>query len=217
MDSIRNAKQTVVLVAMLGVFSSAVAQERFYGGAGIGMTKTPISQNALSITGATASTLSRNDIGTGGKLFGGYQANPNFAVEAGYVDLGKISATRNMTSPSVGSVAQSTRNTGWFVDLVGSMPIGASEFSVIGKVGRIASDTSKSLAFGGTVTPVAGAASTYRDSESNWKYGAGAQYEISKTMAARGEFELYRKLGREGSAGENEVGLFSVNLLIKFH
>jgi hypothetical protein len=35
-------------------------------------------------------------------------------------------------------------------------------------------------------------------------------------MAARGEVELYRKLGKDDAGGENEAGLFSLNLLVKF-
>lgn len=207
----------VLLVSILGGTTSSIAQERFYGGIGLGAAKAPIHKDSLGISGATVSALSRRESGIGTKIFAGYQMNPVFAVEAGYVDLGQTSATRSMTLPSVGSIAKESRNNGWFVDLVGKVPIGASEFSVIGKVGRIASETSRNLTASGSVTPVAGVALASKDGESNWKYGAGMQYEISKTVAARGEVELYRKLGSEGSTDESDVGLFSVNLLIKFY
>lgn len=216
MQLIRNAVQGLALATMLGVCATAGAQEGLYGGIGVGAAKTSISHRALGITGATASSLSRDETDAGGKIFAGYRATPGFAIEAGYVDLGKSSAKRSMTSPSAGSVAQDTRNTGWFVDLVGMVPIGASDFSLIGRVGGIASETTRNFSTAGTVTPLPGAASKYKDKEANWKYGGGAQYEISKTMAARGEFEVYRRLGDEGSVGEADVGLFSVNLLIKF-
>lgn len=216
MQLIRNAVQSVLLVTMLGAFASAEAQERLYGGVGIGAAKTRINNESLAITGATGSTLTKRESDTSGKVFAGYQANKNFAVEAGYVDLGKTSATRSLSAPSVGSAAMDSRNTGWFVDLVGKAPIGASDFSLIGKLGLVASETSKNLSVAGSVSPIPGAASTYKERESNLKYGAGAQYDISKTMAARGEIELYRKLGKDATTGENDVGLFSMNLLIKF-
>jgi OOP family OmpA-OmpF porin len=216
MQLIRNAGQALALATMLGVCATAGAQERLYGGIGVGAAKTPISQKSLGITGATASSLSSDETDAGGKIFVAYRVNPLFAVEGGYFDLGKSSARRRMTLPSAGSVAQTTRNEGWFVDLVGTMPIGASKFSLIGKVGGIASETTRNFSTGGTVTLLPGAASKYRDREANWKYGVGVQYEITKTMAARGEFELYRHLGEEGRAGETDVGLFSLNLLIKF-
>jgi opacity protein-like surface antigen len=122
-----------------------------------------------------------------------------------------------MGTPAAGSIVMNSRSSGWFVDLTGMVPIGTGDVSLIGKVGRVASETSRTLSTSGTVTLAPGTATTYNDKESNWKYGAGAQYEINKSMIARGEVELYRKLGKEGNLGENDVGLFSVNLLIKFH
>jgi OOP family OmpA-OmpF porin len=201
---------------MMGAAASSEAQQRLYGGIGVGTGKTPISNQSLAITGATDSSLSKSDGSTAGKIFAGYKASPNLAVEAGYVDLGKTGATRNMTLPSVGSVSLNTRNAGWFADLVGMVPIGSSDFSAIGKIGLVSSETNRNLSVAGTVSPSPGVASSYRDRETNWKYGAGAQYEINKTMVARGEVELYRKLGKESSLGESDVGLFSLNLLIKF-
>lgn len=217
MQTIRNAVQALVLATMLGVCATAGAQqERMYGGIGVGAAKTHISQKSLGITGATASSLSSDETDAGGKIFAAYRVNPLVAVEAGYFDLGRSSARRSMTSPSTGSVAQNTRNKGLFVDLVGTMPIGASKFSLIGRVGGVASETTRNFSTSGTVTLVPGAASKYRDREANWKYGAGVQYEITKTMAARAEYELYTRLGEEGRAGEADVGLFSLSLLINF-
>ena len=217
MQSIRSTVQGVLLLAVFGLSVPATAQQRLYGGAGVGFSQTAMSQDYLGITGATSSTLTKNDIGSGAKIFAGYQLNQNLAVEGGYVDLGKASPSRSMTAPSVGGISANARSTGWFVDLTGTLPIGATDFSLIGKLGRVMSETSRNLSTSGTVALAPGAATTYNERESNWKYGAGAQYEINKSMIARGEVELYRKLGKEGSLGENDIGLFSVNLLIKFH
>jgi len=217
MRPIRNTVNGILLLAMLGLSATAAAQQRLYGGAGIGVSKTAMSGSYLGITGANDSSLSRNDLGLGGKILAGYQVNSNLAVEGGYVDLGKTISTRSMGSPAAGSIVLNSRSTGWFVDLTGMVPIGAGDVSLIGKVGRVASDTSRTIVTSGTVTLAPGTASAYSEKESNWKYGAGAQYEINKSMIARGEVELYRKLGKEGSLGENDVGVFSVNLLIKFH
>lgn len=205
-----------VLVAVAAGLPSAHAQEALYGGVGIGQTKTYYHQDSLGITGATASSLTRNDGGAGGKIFAGYRANPNVAVEVGYVDLGKSGATRNMSAPTAGSIAQDTRNTGWFLDVVGMMPIGVTEFALIGKIGGVATETGKQLSTGGTVSPSPGSPSTFNERELNWKFGAGAQYDFNKTVSARGEWERYRRIGKMTGAGENEADLFSLNLLIKF-
>jgi OOP family OmpA-OmpF porin len=126
--------QGVLMVAMIGSFSVAAAQEPFFAGIGIGAAKTRIGNHPLGITGATATSLSRDENDIGGKMFAGYRLYPNWAVEAGYVDLGKTSAKRTMTAPGTGSISLDSRNTGWFVDLVGRMPIG-NGVSLIGKSG----------------------------------------------------------------------------------
>ena len=216
MRLILNAMQYALLMAMVGSFTAAAAQELpYYGGVGIGATKTGISSKALGITGATATSLSRDENDFGGKIFAGYRLHPYWAVEGGYVDLGKARAKRSMSAP-VGSISVDSSNAGWFVDLVGMMPIAGTDFTLIGKIGRISAKNRKDLSATGAVSLAPGTASNYEDRESNWKYGVGAQYEINKTMAARGEVELYRKLGTDSGGGENEVGLFSLNLLINF-
>ena len=169
----------------------------------------------MCIRDSTATSLSRDENDIGGKIFVGYRVHPNWAAEAGYVDLGKTSAKRTMLAPGTGSISLDSRNTGWFVDLVGRMPIG-NGVSLIGKVGQIYSENRKRLSTSGAVSLAPGTASSYTEREFNWKYGAGAEYEISKTMVARGEVELYRKLGKDDPGGENEAGLFSLNLLVAF-
>lgn len=216
MHIIRNAVQCAMLAAMLNAWTAAMAQEKVYGGIGVGPTRTYIPSSALGITGATASELQRSENSTGAKIFAGYRANPNMAVEVGYVDLGKSRATRNMSAPGTGSIGIDTRNTGWFVDLVGMMPTGINDVSVIGKLGGVATETGKQLSTTGVVGLAPGSPSTFQERELNWKFGAGAQYDFSKTMAARGEWERYRRMGKDTGAGESEADMFSLNLLIRF-
>ncbi len=217
MHMIRNAVRCGMLVAILNASATAMAQEKVYGGIGVGPSRTYIPSSALGITGATASELQRSESSTGAKIFAGYKANPNMAVEVGYVDLGKSRATRNMTAPGTGSIGIDSRNTGWFVDLVGMMPTGISDVSVIGKLGGVATETGKQLSTTGAVGLAPGSPSTFQERELNWKFGAGAQYDFSKTMAARGEWERYRRMGKDTGVGESEADLFSLNLLIRFH
>lgn len=217
MHMMRNAVQCGIMAAMLSASATVMAQEKVYGGVGVGPSRTYIPSSALNIAGATASELQRNENSTGAKIFAGYQANPNMAVEVGYVDIGKSRATRNMTAPGTGSIGIDSRNTGWFVDLVGIMPIGINDVSVIGKLGGVATETGKQLSTTGVVGLAAGTPSTFQERELNWKFGAGAQYEFSKTFAARGEWERYRRMGKDTGVGESEADLFSLNLLIRFH
>jgi hypothetical protein len=215
MRPILKAMRGVLMAAMIGSCTVAAAQEPFFAGIGIGAAKARIGDRALGITGATATSLSRDENDIGGKIFAGYRIDPHWAVEAGYVDLGKTSAKRTMTAPGTGSISIDSRNSGWFVDIVGRMPVG-NGVSLIGKVGQIYSENRKQLSASGAVSLAPGTAASYKEREFNWKYGAGAEYEISKTIAARGEFEVYRKLGKDDPGGENEAGLLSLSLVVKF-
>lgn len=71
-------------VAMSGVAPAMAADDTgFYAGAGAGFTRIKIDDNTLAVAGATASTLTKDESDTGFKIFGGYQFNPNIAVEIG--------------------------------------------------------------------------------------------------------------------------------------
>jgi OOP family OmpA-OmpF porin len=51
-----------------------------------------------------------------------------------------------------------------------------------------------------------------------WKttYGIGVSYNVSKTVAVRGEFERFLKLGDANTTGEGDVNLLSVGVVAKF-
>ena len=86
----------------------AIARAQAYVGAGIGESKLD----------------DRND--TAAKLFGGYQFQPNFAIEAGYQDLGG---------------ARSASVTAFDLSFVGSWELG-NRFTLLGRIGAYRADTS---------------------------------------------------------------------------
>ncbi len=88
-------------------------------------------------------------------VFGGYTINPNFAVEVGYTDLGKVQSTISFTS--------------FDVSALGSWPIN-QQFSLYGKVGLA---STKEEAFGLSVT------------RSAPTYGLGGQYNVTPTVGIR--------------------------------
>jgi len=213
-------KKVKKLLLMLTVMSAAgIAQPaaaQWYGGVSVGATDTKINNNDFAVPGSTANSFTRNDSDTGYKLQAGYRINPNFAVEGGYVDLGKYDLTNNVTAPFVGSVKGTGKADGWNLVGVGILPIG-KDFSVFGKLGTIYSTTTVDLTTSGAVT-LAGASANRKKSEWNVTYGLGLQYDLTKTISLRGEWERFDGLGNNGtnSTGERDFNMYSVGLTFKF-
>lgn len=207
----------VALAAGLALAFSGAAQAQasgWYAGAGIGWSSVDLSDSVLPVTGATASTLSKDEDDTGYKLFAGYRFNQNLAVEGSWTDLGKFSATRNVTAPAVGSVTGNVKTNGWNVDVVGLLPL-QNNFTLYGKVGAFFSTTKTSLSTSGAVVLAAGTDPNRKKSETNVKWGLGAEYDFSKTTALRAEWERFENVG-DNRTGESDVDLLSVGLQFRF-
>jgi OmpA-OmpF porin, OOP family len=121
--------------------------------------------------------------GLGAKLFGGYELSPNFAVEAGIFDLGHI-------DDDSGKI----KLHGAYLDGVGRYEL-APHWALIGRAG---------LAEGRFT------GSTGDDSSPAFKLGAGLQYDLSRTVAVRAEYEHYHfsnAFDAKPSVGEYSIGL----------
>ena len=145
-----------VLAASLGAV--AAHAEGFYAGAGLGNQTYPDQVNGNSTSGSALS----------GKIYGGYQLNPNFAIEGGLTELGAL----NSGSGQVDSY-------GSFVDAVGILPLN-DKWSLLGRLG---------VAHMQINTP------TGDDGGNGLKAGLGAEYAINKTTSLRGEWERYQLTG----------------------
>jgi OOP family OmpA-OmpF porin len=160
----------LVAAGLTGAVAAPV--EGFYAGAGLGGQSYPDRINGNTTSGTALS----------GKLFGGYQINPNFAVEGGITELGAL----NSPGGQVDSY-------GTFVDAVGILPLN-NQWSLLGRAG---------VAHMAINTP------TGDDGGNGLKVGLGAEYALSKTMAIRGEWERYplTGFGNNPSADQFTVGV----------
>ena len=122
---------------------------------------------------------------TGYKLYGGYDFNRYFAVEGGYFDLGK-------GSNAVGHI----NGRGFYVDGVGTFPVWGN-FSLLGSAGIEQAKFKTSLG---------------DDSSSGYKLGAGVQYDFSKQVAMRVQYERYRF----GDVFDNKLGVGSTSVGLKY-
>lgn len=168
----------------------------FYGGLGAGRSDTEIG------TAGIAGSIDKND--TAWKIFGGYQFNQSFAVEGGYVDLGKASIVGSQGgAPAAASLDAQI----WQASAVGSLPL-TPQVALTGKLGLAYADTDTSgsiggVAFGGNDTKVAPT------------YGLGMRYDITKTFGVRGEWERFR-IGSNGLGDKNDSDLYSVSAVFRY-
>ncbi|TDR51139.1 OOP family OmpA-OmpF porin [Halomonas ventosae] len=202
-------KRLIAIAALAGLVASPTFAQSYqyspaegpYLGAGIGYaTMDSDTLDELDNLG-----LDTDDSDTGYKLFAGYQFNPNFAVEANYVDLGDFSASGASGGDSVNLELGID---GFTAALVGKLPI-QNGFSVHGKLGMIAWDAD--IDGNATVDGTYYRGSTGEDGTDPY-YGIGAEYEIDRIMM-RAEYERY---DISDSGEDLEIDLFSASLGYRF-
>jgi OOP family OmpA-OmpF porin len=110
------------------------------------------------------STLDSTD-DTAVKGFGGYRFTPNFALEAGYQDLGGVA--RSGRSASI---------TAFDLSFIGAWELG-NRFALLGRIGAYRAETSS---FGTNVGPI---------------LGLGLSYDLTRHATFRLEWQRYDKLG----------------------
>ena len=206
-------KLSLVALAVLGS-SSALADDPlgWYAGGNIGRTRAHF-DNPASITpfvgpGFVVNSMSEDSRDRGYKLYGGYGLNRNFALEAGYFDLGRYSYRYN-TTPA-GSFGGDMHVKGLNLDLVGILPV-FDRFSVFGRVGATYARTSTGFTSTGLVPANS---SNPRDRDTSFKLGVGMQYALTDHWSVRAELERYRVKDPVRSRGR--IDMVSVGVVYYF-
>ncbi len=189
--------------------------DNWYLGAGLGSARAKFEDSSVTAvlagTGTTATTTSRKENNIEGKLFLGYQFNRFVAAEGGYFRLGNF-AFDTTTAPA-GTVHADLKNRmGWNLDVVGSVPIVAEKFMLLARLGVQSSKTTD--LFAGT-----GAAGTLANPSPSrnlvsYKYGLGAEFDFTKNIGVRAEWERYRV--SDGFSGKMNVDAITASLLYRF-
>lgn len=138
------------------------------------------------------------------KLYGGLEVNEYISMEVGYIDLGEVDFSGAKTG---------TRSTdGWMLQFVGSYAINPS-ISLIGRGGLNILNTNVNGTIAGTANNNAG------DNDIVWSLGLGAQYNLTKAVGLRVEWERYFETGSSstnGGTGSSDVDLISAGVVFKF-
>ncbi len=127
-----------------------------------------------------ASSTSADGWKASGKIFGGYEIDPMWGVEAGYTSVRKSNG-----SYTVGGVPGSINSDGdrYYVAAKANMPVN-EQFSVYGKLGVEHSKANVSMS-----TP----ATSWSDSNTGLYGALGGQFNINKQVALTLEYERYGK------------------------
>ncbi len=212
----KTAKIVVIAGFLCGVTAvqgAFAADPGWYVGANVGFSKASIDAGRigreLTAAGFTIGTVTADDNHSGGKLFAGYQFHRNFAVEGGYVDLGRFTYVATTTTPA-GVLEGKMRRQGANVDLVGTLPI-TNSFSALGRVGVVYTSVRDTLTgTGGVVVPYPNPGK----SDTSAKFGLGVQYDLTKAVGLRGEVERYQISDSAGNVGN--IDLYTAGLVVKF-
>ena len=214
--------RTILVLALLGAAAtaalSALAAEatgNWYVGAGIGQARanSPDSTFTGVLTGTpvTSVATSGSSNSTEGKLFLGYQFNQYVAAEAGYFRLGDFSFNSTTTPPGTLSSSLKNRN-GINLDVVGTAPIVADKFLLLARFGIQSSKTSDLFAGTGAAAGLANPSPS--KNQVSYKYGVGAEFDFTKNIGVRGEWERYRV--SDGFNGKMNVNALTASLLYRF-
>jgi len=202
------------LAALATPLAGAQETPGWYAGASVGRSAATIDDarisSGLANQGLGGIAISNDERSTGYRIFGGYQFNPYFGIEGGFVDLGSF-GYRASTVPA-GTLAGDMGVKGFNVDLVGTLPL-AGGWSALGRVGATSMRASDSFTATGAVRmPYATANPSQRSS--GFKAGVGLAYAFTPALSVRLEAERYRLKDAVGNRGD--VDLLSVGLVYRF-
>jgi len=191
----------IALAFALGIaFTSMAHAAGGFAGVGFGQTSVDLECD-LNIS------CNADDSDTGFKIFGGYQFNPNFALEVAYLDLGE--AKLSGTDSFLGSTTATIEVSGFNFAVVGSFPVG-ERFELMAKAGLFRWDLDANAS-----SSVFGSGS---ESETGFDpmFGIGASFNFTSKFGVRVEYEKFLDVGDEDTTGQSDVDLISASLVFRF-
>ena len=137
------------------------------------------------------------------RILGGYQINRNFAAELGYQDLGKVT----LSAPGV---SFNIKANVWELVGIGAYPF-ANQFSGYGKLGAYHGESKASAAVAGF------GSGSLKETNTDLTFGLGVQYDVSRELGVRGEWQRYKNVGGDDTGGKHDIDVISIGLIWRFH
>ena len=155
-----------------------------------------VSAGQASFDVSCPAASSCDDTDTAWRVFGGLEVNEYISMEVGYADLGKAEIS--------GATSGTAEANGMTFQVVGNFALNPS-FSLIGRGGM-------------NILNLEVNAPGYNEGDTDvaWSLGLGAQYNFTKSLGLRVEWERYFKVGDEDTTGDVDIDLLSAGLVYKF-
>jgi OOP family OmpA-OmpF porin len=182
--------QSLVCLAA-SAFSAAALAQTYIGGA-LG------SSDAKEFCKDRGSSCDKT--GSAWRIFGTSYLTRNFGLEAGYVDLGKI--TDNVAGADVKVEPKAG-------ELLALIAFRSGQASIFAKVGGYYAGTKMTVSTGGS-------ASSTTESNGGLVYGLGAQIDVSSRFGIRGDWHRYAKVGGPSTGGDTDIDAFMLGAVWKF-
>jgi OOP family OmpA-OmpF porin len=214
MSKKRAAAAALTIFSLVSASSVMASDRGFYLGASGGQSSADFDVDfdfilADTIFPVRQSNLDSED--TGFAIFGGYRFFRYLAVEAGYLDLGKLSYTAVGSTPGLGllpvAVGIDVETKGATGSVLGSLPL-SDRFELFGRAGFLFADTEISATFSG-----GGFSDTASDSD-NINYaelGIGAALDVQERLTFRLEYRYFEDLDNE----ENSLDYTSLSVVYR--
>lgn len=169
--------------------------------------------NALiGSTGATAFSSTANSADTMWKAYVGYRIWPQFAVEAGYWDFGKLNVATNISAPVATTMQRNFRANGYGADAIVYLPA-YRDWTALLRAGAL-----RTTAKASSGEPGGGLASLPTESASKFSahWGLGLEYRLTPAAAARLDYENVRKVGDEAKFGSTDINVLTIGANYRF-
>ena len=208
----------IVSVVMALAAAPAAAQEAgWYIGGSLGQSMVDISESDLTTDlnsiGITTSGMTTDEKDVGWKAILGYRAHRNFAVEGSYVNLGEFTARTTVSAingiaitPQQLTVSVKAKDV-FSIAAVGILPIG-NNLSAFAKLGAYSADAELHIAAAGSLTE--------SERDEGLLFGAGLNFDLTRNISIRGEWERFADVGTDRTGGEGDVDLVSIGAVYRF-
>jgi OOP family OmpA-OmpF porin len=199
-------------LALLALTTPALA-DGFYGVGEVTYSSASLDNsyfnNALITSGATG--LSSSDSGGSfqWRLQGGYRFSPNLALEAGYIDFGKVDYQANYSG---GSAQGSLKAGGVDLAALALLPLNDS-FTIFGKLGVVDATVKSNLQAGAPADSASGNTSV---NSVRPLLGLGATYKLTDNVDLRADYDYVNGLGSSSKTGKMTVNMFSLGAVYNF-